>query len=181
MLEGQFDPTQFRDIKGPVELPAAASRRWMMWGGGALAAVLLCAVAVIVWRRLRRPGPQPVAQPHEWAFDRLRELIDAQLVEQGRTQEFFYGLSEITRVYIELRFGLMAPERTTEEFLAEAKESTALPSAHKAKLAEFLQACDMVKFARYEPKNEEIEGAFNAARDFVDQTRPAAGPAEAAA
>ena len=29
LLEGEFDPTQFCDIKGPVELPVESERRWL--------------------------------------------------------------------------------------------------------------------------------------------------------
>lgn len=175
LLAGQFDPTKFRDIKGPVPLPAARTWVWLWWAGGGL--LVVAAVVVIVWliRRWRRPGRVPAVPPHEWAFDQLRALIDAQLVEQGQVQEFYYRLSEIVRVYIELRFGLMAPERTTEEFLLEAHASRALSAEHKSRLSAFLQACDLVKFARYAPATEEVEQVFGAARDFIEQT---AVPAE---
>jgi hypothetical protein len=170
LLAGQFDPTKFRDIKGPVPLPAARTWIWLWWTGGGL--LVIVAVVSVVWliRRWRRPGRVPAIPPHEWAFDQLRALIDAQLVEQGQVQEFYYRLSEIVRVYIELRFGLMAPERTTEEFLIEAHASPALSAEHKRRLADFLQACDLVKFARYAPATDEVEQVFNAARDFIDQT-----------
>ena len=128
-------------------------------------------------RRRRRPERRRLVAPHDWAFDELRALIDEQLIEQGQVQEFFYRLSEITRMYIELRFGLMAAEQTTEEFLADAQSSSALSAEHKRLLADFLQACDLVKFARYEPGNEEIERAFSSTRDFVEQTKPSAEPA----
>ena len=76
------------------------------------------------------------------------------------------------RVYIELRFGLMAPERTTEEFLEEVRRSRSLETRHKALLDDFLSSCDLVKFARYSPTTTEIEDAFNAARDFIQETAP---------
>ena len=182
LLEGQFDPTKFRDIKGPVGLPADPTRVWLWRTAGVLGgAAVLAGLGFWLVRRRRRPSRLSAQAPHEWAFDQLRALIDDQWIEQGRVQDFFYRLSEITRVYIELRFGLMAPERTTEEFLAEAQSSALLSPAQKRLLDDFLHACDLVKFARHEPPAEEIERAFGSARDFIDQTRPSVASAEAAA
>ncbi|MBN1511977.1 MAG: hypothetical protein JXB13_08170 [Phycisphaerae bacterium] len=176
LVEGDVDPKQFRDIKGAVPLPVPpwSAERWKAiakWGGlGAVVAAVGLVAAVWCVRRARRRALRPQA-PHDWAFDQLRALLDEQWIEQGLVREFFYRLSEITRVYIEMRFGLMAAEQTTEEFLQAAHESPRLRPAHKTLLAEFLQACDMVKYARYEPVSEEIERAFHSARDFVEQTR----------
>jgi hypothetical protein len=171
LLEGEFDPTAFRDIKGPVVLPTESSRRWVTWVVAGVVAVA-AAVLVVTWWRRRRARPEQVIpiDPSEWAFDQLRALIDEQLVEQGQVHEFYFRLSHIVRMYIELRFGLMAPERTTEEFLVEARRSDVLPSEHKASLGDFLGACDRVKFALYEPVATEIETAFDSARDFIQQT-----------
>jgi hypothetical protein len=78
------------------------------------------------------------------------------------------------RQYIERRFSLMAPERTTDEFLAEVRNDPSLSGPHKELLSSFLQAADMVKFARYEPEQREIDQALSAARDFIEQTSFAA-------
>ncbi len=176
LVEGDVDPRQFRDIKGAVPLPVPpwTAERWQaiaQWGGLGLA-VMAVGVVAGVWyvRRVRRRALRPQA-PHDWAFDQLRALLDEQWIEQGLVREFFYRLSEITRIYIEMRFGLMAAEQTTEEFLQAAHDSPQLRSEHRSLLAEFLQACDLVKYARYQPVSEEIERAFHSARDFVEQTR----------
>jgi len=175
LLEGEFDPTQFRDIKGPVELPVAAGRRWIVWVAAAAVTVAVMVLLVVLWRRRRaRPEQEIVVVPHEWAFDQLRLLIDEKLVEQGEIHEFYFRLSHIVRVYIELRFGLMAPERTTEEFLIEVHRSEALRADHKNLLGDFLKSCDRVKFAKYEPTTSEIELVFDSARDFINQTIPRA-------
>ena len=173
LLEGDFDPTQFRDIKGPVELPVAAEHRWVAWAAGAATAVALVVLLVLIRRRRRARSEQKVTVvPHEWAFDQLRLLIDEKLVEQGLVHEFYFRLSHVVRVYIELRFGLMAPERTTEEFLVEVQRSDVLRDDHQTLLGDFLTSCDLVKFAKYEPIASEIELAFDLARDFIEQTVP---------
>jgi hypothetical protein len=121
--------------------------------------------------------------PHIWALGQLDDLLAAKLIERGMVHEFYYRLSGIVRTYIELRFGLMAPERTTEEFLVEAERSDALGWGHKDLLGEFLGACDLVKYARHEPRGAEIDASTQAARRFISETRPASatGLREAAA
>jgi len=183
LLEGEFDPQKFHGVK-----PVAELRADWAWGtiaataGGGLAG-LIVVILLIVWlvRRLTRPAGEVRVPPHEWALEQLRVLAAEQLVERGRVQEFYYRLSEIARRYIELRFGLMAPERTTEEFLLEMRQSTALSRTHQAALGDFLEACDLVKYARHEPTTAEIEQVFNTARDFVLETRPTAQPETAGA
>ncbi len=176
LVKGDVDPTQFRDIKDAVPLPVPpwSAERWKAiakWSAAG-AAIVAGVVVATLWlvRRARRRALRPQA-PHDWAFDQLRALLDEQWIEQGLVREFFYRLSEITRIYIELRFGLKAAEQTTEEFLAAAHESPRIRGGHKSLLAAFLQACDLVKYARYQPVSEEIERAFHSARDFVEQTR----------
>jgi hypothetical protein len=171
LTEGEFDPTEFRDVKGPVELPISRTWAWLGWAAGGLGAAAVLAILVL-WlvRRARRPAPEIIIPPHEWAFEQLQRLADEQLVEQAQVHEFYYRLSMIVRMYIERRFNLRAPEQTTEEFLVEVRRNSLLATRYRDMLGQFLAACDMVKYALYEPQVDEIEQVFNAARDFVDQT-----------
>jgi len=184
LLEGEFDPQKFHDVKPVAELPVdVAWGRIALFSAGAAAGLGILGFAA--WRLVRRGrrGQRLVRMaPHEWALAQLRGLADAKLIEQGRVQEFYYRLSEIARRYIELRFGLMAPERTTEEFLLEMRASNVLTGQQQGLLGNFLEACDQVKYALHEPGAGEIEQVFNTARDFVLQTRQQAlQPEEVAA
>jgi hypothetical protein len=93
------------------------------------------------------------------------------LISKGQIKEYYYRLSNIVRHYIENRFKLMAPERTTEEFLAEMMVTGKLTEDHKELVGNFLEHCDMVKFAAYGPDSREIENSFNSAKKLVDETR----------
>lgn len=167
----QKDLTRIRDIAGPVELPEPP-RTWA-WlyalGGGAVVAVLL----VWAWRRRRRGGqaPVPTEPAHVRAYRRLHQIASVGLVEQGRIDEFYFLVSGVMRTYIEDRFGLRAPERTTTEFLAELAGSEALPDKHKHLLRDFLQHCDLVKFAHLAPTPTEVQAMFDAVRTFIEWTR----------
>lgn len=171
LLEGDFDPTTFRDIKGPLALsePAAPQRLWII----GIAAVVVGLLVWVLWRRRRRQQQPAIVIPaHEWALARLRELKGRGLIEQGQVHEFYFELSDIVRQYIERRFSLRAPERTTEEFLEDMKRDPTLSAQHKQVLREFLEAADMVKFAMYQPSGDQIDEALEAAQDFVHQTAP---------
>ncbi|MHC4235136.1 MAG: hypothetical protein ACYSUQ_08475 [Planctomycetota bacterium] len=173
-IEGEFDPTKFADIQGPVAVPKPRS-----WVAAYVAAAATLLLAALVWWMLRRrsarlavaAAPPP---PHVWALQQLEALLAEKLIEAGRVQEFYFRISDLVRTYIELRFGLMAPERTTEEFLIEVRRSDVLRFGHKDLLGEFLTACDLVKFARHEPQGAEVGASIDAARSFIEQTAPAA-------
>jgi len=171
-----------RDIRPELEVDAfapfqeqQARERWTLAaiiGGGVLVALALG--ALIIWRRTRPAAPAPPVPADVWARAEFERLVADRLAEKQQFEAFYVRLSGIVREYIERRFGLMAPERTTDEFLAEARRSDALRDEHKTLLATFLRAADMVKFARHLPSVSECEEALASARGFVEQTRPAA-------
>lgn len=162
-----------RDIKGPVSIPPAGERRWRAI---ALAAVmaLMCGVLVTQFvrhwrRRSSRLEPPPAA--HEVAYAALRALREKKLVEAGRLKEYYYELSLIVRHYIEDRFGLRAPEMTTEEFLQSLGSGSVLSNEHRALLQEFLTESDLVKFANYAVSAEDATRAHDRAVAFIEETR----------
>ena len=111
---------------------------------------------------------EPKRPPQEIALDELRELVSEHLVEDGHLMEFYNRIQDILRRYIEARFGLMAPERTTEEFLTELKNSrNEALKAHDGLLQNFLTHCDMVRFATYAPEKQEIQATFNSCKEFI--------------
>jgi hypothetical protein len=158
-----------RDIKGPVDFP----RDWRPYYlvAGALAALLV--LAAILYRVLNRSRRGPAVRPrpaHEWALEDLLRLRRRGLVEQGAFKEYYSGLSDIVRAYVEQRFGVRAPEMTTEEFLIGSARNGRLQSGHRSLLADFLTESDLVKFARHVPTIADSERAFVAAKRFVDET-----------
>jgi hypothetical protein len=72
---------------------------------------------------------------------------------------------------VERVFALKAPEMTTEEFLNSLGYSEALSIAHKELLRGFLNACDLVKFAKYAPTRDEAQNVYVTARGFVEETK----------
>jgi hypothetical protein len=73
---------------------------------------------------------------------------------------------------LEERFQFRAPERTTEEFLRELAGTDLLAGEQKESLGGFLESCDLVKFAKYEPGENELHGLHHSAVKLVEETEP---------
>ncbi len=150
----------------PAEESADNTAAWI------LAGLLAATAGAAIWLKLRgRGGPKalPPTPPQEIAFDALRRLVALGLIEKGEIERFFVYLSSILREYIENRFAVRAPERTTEEFMREASLHPSL-GQHRARLEDFLRVSDRVKFARYEPDAASIQQAFDVVKQFLSET-----------
>jgi hypothetical protein len=155
-----------RPIKPPVFVPNPWT--WVFWTAGILLALALIATALIVWiaKQKRRAIPVPVP-PHV----RARQKIDAALQLIGDPRAFCIAVSDAVRVYLEERFNLRAPERTTEEFLRDLQKTSVLTAQQKESLASFLEQCDLVKFARFEPPESLLRELHEAALRLVHETQ----------
>jgi hypothetical protein len=158
------------DIEDIVEMPT----NYLPWIISALVAAVM---GLGIWiGLLLRPKKAAVVHKvyksaHEIAFEMLKRISEEKLVEQGLVKEFYEKLSLCLRQYIENRFRLRAPEQTTEEFLESLKKSDFLKSEYKQELKQFLEHCDLVKFAKYRPDNNQINESLTMAEKFVENTK----------
>lgn len=158
---------EIKEIAPPIELPGPS--RWpYMVAGAALAGLSYAAYQLRKRSRIRKARG---AAPHERALRELRNLMAEDLIGQGQPKLFYLRVSAILRRYIEERFGLRAPERTTEEFLADLEASEELVTRQKELLKRVLEHCDMVKFAAHQPSRDEIEETLNSCAQFIAETR----------
>ncbi len=170
LLGEQWAELKIDDIEDVLEMPKQKSFVWI-WVLG----VVVLAAAIGLWLYLKRKRVKELVRifkpAHELAYERLRALVKEDLVGSGRIKEFYERISDILRHYIEHRFSLRAPERTTEEFLAEIANTEVLPTAEKQRLGEFLQHCDLVKFAKHNPTTQQIQETFDLVKDFIEKTK----------
>jgi hypothetical protein len=163
---------ELRDITPPEDPPPAplSWTRWLPWAGIATAVAGLVAGG---WGLRRRFAPvAPPLAPHEWAARELDRLEALQLPEAGEAERYHTLLSDVVRVYLERRFSLPASQQTTAEFLETMRRSPQLTPAQQGLLRDFLERCDMAKFARAAPPPEECRALAAMARSFVKESTP---------
>ena len=160
-----------RDIKPPVVIPSGWA--WVWW------TLLVLAVAVAAfffwcWWQKRKviQAIIPPVPPHIRAKQRLAEA----LALLGQPREFCFLVSDTLRLYLEERFEFRAPERTTEEFLLDLKKTDLLMRDQKESLEDFLTRCDLVKFAKYKPREPELRDLHASALRLVEETEPMPQP-----
>lgn len=153
----------------------------------ALAAILAAAAGLYLILRghagLRASEESiPELSPSRKALRDLDILVASGLAKIN-IAEFYLHLTRIVRTYIEETTPLMAREQTTEEFLRAARACPGtLDDRQRQALGEFLEFADLVKFARFQPTEEQIDDGVDKARRFVSETpgeaRPDPGKAE---
>lgn len=134
--------------------------------------------AFLWFRRKREQALEAAlaARPaHETALEALQKL--KALLSEDNYMDFIIEVSRILRVYIQDRYELRAPHRSTEEFLGEASTSELLTFEQQELLGDFLRQCDLVKFARRSAALRQMETLFRTAEQFVQDTIPAPQPA----
>ena len=156
------------DIAPPAKFPFGWKNVLIIIGCVAAAA----AAFLILWKRRRiKEKIVPKLSAHEIAYRKLEALLARELVEKKLYREFTAEVADILREYIEDRFALKAPERTTEEFLVEVSPALPVDAQKKDILGQFLVHCDLVKFAALEPSIEDVERTFATCKDFIEATK----------
>src|SRR5215831_6577819 len=159
--------TDIRDIKPPIEI----STGWE-WIPAALAIVVVAVAAFFLWRWWRNRKLNIKLPPPVPAHVRAKQKLEEALALITQPKPFVVAVSDTARAYLEERFDFRAPERTTEEFLRELAGTKLLLPEQKESLGGFLASCDLVKFAKYEPGENELRGLHSSALRLVEETEP---------
>ncbi len=176
LAEATLTEQELADIKtlDPIELIKPWSRWWWF---APIAATILIVFGVMWLRKIRKQQLERLAAPLPadiWAYREIATLVAEDLLTKGRIQEFYYRTSGIVRGYIERRFFVHAPEMTTEEFLETAKTDHRFEENHTQELTHFMDACDLVKYARQVPTQNEADQILHTAKRFIETTIPRA-------
>ena len=164
----------FRDIKDII--PIETTWRDYLWLIIAAIALLVKVIVLIIYLKNRKtkPKPPPHSPPveplHMQALRMLSTLEQKQLWQSGKVKQYYIGLTDILRSYIEARFNTPTMELTTDELLDSIKDHPELRPYTNA-LAALLRKADLVKFAKAQPAEEEHMLAMEQSVQFVNDTK----------
>jgi hypothetical protein len=160
--------SELHDITPPEELPPAPPRTMAL--GWIASGLVLLLFVLNVWVLYRRRRQESAVPPSQWALRELQRVRLPAGSTEYELEEFYTQLSDVLRRYLDLRYHMPAPEQTTPEFLETMRRSPQLQPEQQAVLRDFLEQCDLVKFARAQPSREEWRKAAETAHAFVEQT-----------
>jgi hypothetical protein len=167
LLEGQPDPHKYRDIKDIVDIepPPTADTRYVL-----IAAVVttVLAAGVGTYVLLRRKGRN--LSPRAWAMGELQRLQALSANGEVSSAEFYTGVTDVVRHYVEQQFGVAAPRLTTPEFFNRVTSKALLSDQQEQLLREFLATADMVKFAGLSLGAGDACEATERARQFIEDS-----------
>jgi len=166
------EDNEIKDIKPPLLIPVEYTRIILI-GGGFLLLIGIGAFLFYYYKKRKQGVPlfkREVIRPaHEIAFEALEELLRKPYLEDAKFKQFFTELSDILRHYLENRFFITAMEETTAELL-ESLQEIELQDGNWSNAKEILDLSDLVKFAKYEPQQQEIENTVELTRTLIKST-----------
>ena len=152
---------EFHDIAPPVDYSLIPP--WLVF---VIAFVVLSLLGLVVWWfvKRRKPGLPPKA-PREIALEELEQIHDE--IERMSPYQFSIRVSDILRKYVTQQYGLPATRQTSIEFLSALAKASPFSTDEKSLLEDFLNRCDLIKFARYEATASDSELLLQEAIRFV--------------
>ncbi len=159
---------EFHDIAPPVDYSLIPP--WLVF---VAVFVALSILGLIVWLIARRRKPaSPPKPPREIALEEL-ERISGEM-EQVSPYQFSIRVSDILRKYVTQQYGVPATRQTSIEFLGAVAQASPFSEEEASLLEDFLNRCDLIKFARYEATMSDSKLLLDEAIRFVKGAQLAA-------
>ena len=164
-----FLAQELHDISPPVDYSLVPT-----WAIFAVSFVALALLGVVVWlirRWLRKPKPEQT--PRARALDLLQHA--RREIGRETPYQFSIRVSNILRRYVMEQYQLPATRQTSREFLDALARAAHFSEEERSLLTDFLDRCDLIKFARYEATIADSERLLEEATRFVQggQLEPA--------
>lgn len=157
----------YKDIK-EIEDVANTETNHIPWVIGAVTLIALAVMAALFMRKKAKPLAAPVAvrlTPYEEALQALEELRKKELPAKGEVKNYYTGLNDILRVFVQRKLNISSLEKTNEELIIELNKQR-MHEEHFQELSNALRMADFVKFAKYQPEaadNEKNYGIIESA------------------
>ena len=164
--------SEIKDIKEPLDAEYEF-KDFLIW------IILLLTIILIVYllkkyvfnkkEKVEKKIIKEIVPAHITALKELNNIEKKKLWQSGKVKQYYSGISEILRKYMEHRFKFIALELTTDEILSNI-ENTISREEH-VELKQVLQRADLAKFAKSKPNEEENKQSMELAKRFVDKTK----------
>lgn len=86
-------------------------------------------------------------------------------------KEYYVQISDTLREYLENRFGVNITDMTTTQILNNINEHNLLDNYNTEKIKKVLEISDLVKFAKYQPLQNENDNCLDLSFQIVNSTK----------
>jgi hypothetical protein len=156
-----FIAEELHDIAPPLDYSLIPP--WLIFLGVFVSLTLIGLLVRLVVRSFQRPAPPEL--PRERALAMLEQMRSE--IEGTNPYRFSIRVSDILRRYVTEQFNLPVTRQTSVEFLAGLRKSSPFSEGEKSLLEDFLNRCDLIKFARYEATSADSQLLLEEAVRFV--------------
>jgi hypothetical protein len=161
-----FNPNQdYHEIKDIIEVTPDKKEKWWWYvAGGILISFLLIFYLFRKKKMIPATIQAVVIHPYQEAMKSLREI------EKGKidAKQFHSILTEIFRLYIYRKKGILSLQKTTDDLVVQLNEMN-MSKDQFTLLAQSLRLSDFVKFAKYIPLDEDDRFAFETIKKSIDE------------
>lgn len=171
----QIDTSKFQvyDIKGQIKYPLTFGEvfPWILLVI-AFVAIVYIVLRYIKYRRENKDffGNTIIKEPpHIIALRELEKIRNQKLWQSGKQKQYYTGITDTLREYIEKRYSVSAMEKTSSEILSELTDKKIEKRVYD-ELDDLFKLSDLVKFAKYIPIEAENEEAIPKAVTFINST-----------
>jgi LPXTG-motif cell wall-anchored protein len=152
-----FDPNQdYHDIKDILPAKPKEKKQWWWFAvGGAL---LIAGLMVYFLRKKKEvvvAKPETVIDPYKEAMSQLEELNKA----KPESKLYHTKLVDIFRLYIFRKKGILSLQKTTDDLVLQLIDLSLMKTVFD-KLSQSLRLSDFVKFAKYNPTDDDNSSCF---------------------
>ena len=157
-----FAVADIHEIAPPVDYSLVPP--WVIYAGIVLGIAVLGVIGW--WIRKRSLRPKPEQSPRDRALQELNRVRGE--MEILTPYQFSIRVSDVLRRYVTEQYHLPVTRQTSVEFLSLLAKASPFSEDEKSLLEDFLNRCDLIKFARYDATTEDSHLLLEEATRFVE-------------